>query len=125
MAGSNEADLVSLRDSKTKLLLPKAVVREAGPNCEWEAGTDGLWGGTEDVPRSMATPGGRGCSPVNGHSWVWPLLFALDLCSLLGVKALGVKGIQDDSHTTAQVVPRLCETSGSDLLSEPLVSCPK
>lgn len=69
-------------------------MREAGPNCEWEAGTDGLRGGAQrDVPRSMATPEGAwGCSPVNGHSWVWPLLFALDLCSLLGVKALGVKG---------------------------------
>lgn len=40
----------------------------------------------------MAGRGGGGGPLVNGHSWVWPLLLALDLRSLLGVKALGVKG---------------------------------
>lgn len=90
VAGSNEGRPGLLKRLKTKLLLPKAVVREAGPNC----------GGRQAL---MAVGGTEGCSPVNGHPGgrgylsQWPFLglataFALDLCSLLGVKALGVKG---------------------------------
>lgn len=78
----------------------------------------GCGGAQRDVPRSMATPGGRGgCSqsmaiPGFGHCFLpW-------ICALLGVKALGVRrGIQDDSHNHSQVKPKGTpgETSGSDL----------
>lgn len=60
---------------------------------------------------------GGGGPPVNGHSWVWPLLLAPDLCSLLGVKAWGEGEFGMTAATTAQVKPRGLQGGSQDRLS--------